>query len=70
MPEVNVLSKGLENLLKLSKKREMPSLYKHLLEMRKRSGRVSVHHECRRKFTDTRKKTERKRLLVATVTSL
>ena len=58
LPEVNVLAKGLTNLIKISKERDMPALHKYLLHMRESNGRISDHHQCRRKFTDTRKKTQ------------
>ena len=52
LPEVNVLAKGLTNLIKISKERDMPALHEYLLHMPESNGRVSVHHQCRRKFTD------------------
>ena len=56
LPKVNVLEKGLANLIKISKERDMNALHKYLLDMRESNGKVSVHHQCRRKFTDTRKR--------------
>ena len=51
-----MLEKGLANLIKISKERDMDALHKYLLDMRESNGKVSVHHQCRRKFTDTRKR--------------
>lgn len=55
LPKVNVFEKGLANLIRISKERDMPRLNEYLLDMRANNGKVSVHHQCRRKFTDTRK---------------
>ena len=58
-PAVNVYEKGLTTLIKLSKEKEMGALHSNLLENSEGNGKVAVHHHCRRKFTDTRKKSSR-----------
>ena len=58
-PAVNVYEKGLITLIKLSKEKEMVALHSNLLEKSEGNGKVVVHHHCRRKFTDTRKKSSR-----------
>ena len=58
-PAVYVYKKGLTTLIKLSKEKEMVALHSNLLEKSEGNGKVAVHHHCRRKFTDTRKKSSR-----------
>jgi len=55
-PPVNVFDKGLISFMKLSKEREMTELHAHLSNMKSNNGKITVHHSCRQKFTDTRKK--------------
>ena len=47
---------GLETSIQISKERNMDELLEYLLEMKKSNGKVLVHHNYRRKFVDTRKK--------------
>ena len=58
-PEVNVFSKGLSKLINLSKERKMDALHSYLTETCNSNGKVLVHHDCRRKFTDARKESSR-----------
>ena len=55
-PEVNVFKKGLSTLMRISRKRGKNHLLRHLKITRELNGKVLVHSDCRRKFTDKRKK--------------
>jgi hypothetical protein len=55
-PLVNAFEKGLKNLIKLSKEREMRELQARLINLKDSNGTVAVHHTCRKKSIDTRKR--------------
>ena len=48
--------KGMNTLLRISLEKERKELYDQLYEMKKSGIAVLVHHNCRRKFIDPRKK--------------
>ena len=53
----NVLfKKGLETMIRVSEEHDKLDLHDYLVEMKESNQDVKVHHNCRRKFTDTRKK--------------
>ena len=49
---------GLKTLIRVSKEKGIEELYNYFTEMEKQNpiGKVLVHHDCRRRCTDTRKK--------------
>ena len=54
----NILrNKGFETLIQVSQEHDRPDLHDCLLQMKDSNQEVKVHHKCRRKFTDARKKT-------------
>ena len=52
-PSVQVRQKGLNTLIRISAERNMEALNIYLQEV---DSSVLVHHECRRRFVDTRKR--------------
>ena len=53
----NVLfKKGLETMIRVSEERDKQDIHDYLVEMKESNQEVKVHHNCRRKFTDSRKK--------------
>ena len=52
--------KGLATLIKVSEERKMVDLNIYLARMNDSGGVVMVHHNCRGKFTDARRKTTKK----------
>ena len=51
-PSVQVHHKGLNTLIRISTERKLEELHNYLQEIK----HVFVHHNCRRKFVDTRKR--------------
>lgn len=58
----SVQRKGYETLLRISRERNMPELTNELEQMVENGCQILVHFDCRRKFTDTRKKGQSKLL--------
>ena len=55
--QMNVVSeKGLKTMLRASQEKEKHDIYDELTRLRNSEGTVLVHHDCRRKLIDTRKK--------------
>ena len=59
-PAVIVHQKGLATLIKVSEERKMGDLNIYLARMNDSGRVVMVHHNCRGKFTDARRKTTKK----------
>ena len=55
-PSVSVHQKGMKTIIKTSKERDLLELSNYLQKISKCKGSVMVHHSCRRKFTDSRKR--------------
>ena len=52
----SVQQKGYETLLRISRERSMLELTNDLINRKDSRQQILVHFDCRRKFTDTRKK--------------
>ena len=50
--------KGYETLLRISRERSMLELTNDLINRKDSGQQILVHFDCRRKFTDTRKKSQ------------
>jgi len=59
--EMNVVrEKGLNTLIEISLKNNEHDIHRRLKEMKEEGSKVSIHHDCRRRFTDLRKKNNAK----------
>ena len=43
-------------MIRVSEERDKQDIHDYLVEMKESNQEVKVHHNCRRKFTDSRKK--------------